>query len=87
MGDFESARQHALRGVQIWRSGVLQSAVEEVIAPAVGSLCFEALSEWHLGQIASCKSNMAEATLLAKELNQYARTSRGILFCGISRPL
>jgi hypothetical protein len=44
MGDFEHARQHALRGVEIWRSGVVQSAVEELIALAVGSLCFDALS-------------------------------------------
>jgi hypothetical protein len=28
-GDFETARQHAMRGVQIWRSGCVQSPVEE----------------------------------------------------------
>ena len=30
LGDFESARQYAMRGVQIWRSGGVQSPVEEV---------------------------------------------------------
>src|SRR5262249_36542295 len=32
-GDFESAREYALRGIQIWRSGGVQSPVEEVTAP------------------------------------------------------
>jgi hypothetical protein len=82
MGDFESARQNALRGVQIWRAGVLQSVVEEVIAPAVGSLCFEALSEWHLAQIDSCKSHMAEAILLAKELNHMHALAVAFCFAG-----
>ena len=30
LGDFETARQYAMRGVQIWRSGGVQSPVEEV---------------------------------------------------------
>ena len=55
--------------VQIWRSGGVQSSVEEVDAPAVGCLSYEALSEWHLGEIASCQATMAEAISLAKELN------------------
>ena len=69
LGDFESARQYAMRGVQIWRSGGVQSHAEEVDAPAVGCLCYEAISEWHLGEIASCQATMAEAISLAKELN------------------
>ena len=36
---------------------------------AVGCLCYEALSEWHVGEIASCQATMAEAISLAKELN------------------
>ena len=68
-GDFETARQYAMRGVQIWRSGGVQSQVEEVTAPAVTCLCYEALSEWHLGETASCHAAMAEAISLAKELN------------------
>jgi tetratricopeptide (TPR) repeat protein len=69
LGDFESARQNALRGVQIWRSGGVQSPVEEVDAPAVACLFFRALCEWHFGELASCKTTMAEAIALAKELN------------------
>jgi adenylate cyclase len=38
-------------------------------AAAVGCLVFEALCEWHLGEIASCKATMAEAISLAKESN------------------
>ena len=69
LGDFESARQYAMRGVQIWRSGGVQSHAEEVDAPVVACLCYEALSEWHFGEIASCHATMAEAISLAKELN------------------
>ena len=42
LGDFESARQYAMRGVQIWRSGGVQSHAEDVDTPAVGCLCYEA---------------------------------------------
>ena len=69
LGDFDSARKYAMRGVQIWRSGGVQSPVEEIASPAVLLLCYGALSEWHLGEIASCRATMAEAISLAKELN------------------
>jgi tetratricopeptide (TPR) repeat protein len=69
LGDFESARRYASHGVQIWRSGTGQSSVEEYYTPAVGCLVYLAMSEWHLGEIASCQANMAEAISLAKELN------------------
>ena len=69
LGDFEAARQYAMRGVQIWRSGGVQSHAEFLDAPAVVCLCYEALSEWHFGEIASCQATMAEAISLAKELN------------------
>src|ERR1700687_4426147 len=67
--DFESARQYALRGVEIWRLGGVRSPVEEISAPAVLCLCYEALCEWHFGEIASCQTTMPEAISLAKELN------------------
>src|SRR5262249_4470533 len=35
LGDFDSARRYATRGVQIWRSGSVKSPVEEVYAPPV----------------------------------------------------
>jgi predicted ATPase len=69
LGDFESARQNAMRGVEIWRSGGVHSPVEEITAPAVSCLCFQALSGWHFGEIASCQVTMAEAISVAKELN------------------
>jgi serine/threonine protein kinase/tetratricopeptide (TPR) repeat protein len=68
-GDFESAQQYAMRGLQIWRSEGVQSHVEEVVAPAIACLYYGALSEWHLGGILSCQATMAEAISLAKEAN------------------
>jgi serine/threonine protein kinase/predicted ATPase len=69
LGDFEAAQRYAMCGVQIWRSGDLQPPVEEVCAPAVMCLCWEALSKLLLGDIASSRPAMAEAISLAKELN------------------
>ena len=68
-GDFEPARQHAMRGVEIWRSGGVQSLVEEVCASSVVCMCYEALSEWHFGEIVSCQAAITEAISLARELN------------------
>ncbi|MGA8476714.1 MAG: protein kinase [Chthoniobacterales bacterium] len=69
LGNFEAARQYARRGVQLWRSGDVQSPVEEVHAPIVICLCFEALSAWHLGEIVSCHASMTEAISLANQLS------------------
>jgi predicted ATPase len=69
LGDFESARQYAMRGVQIWRSEGIQPYAEDFHTPVVGCLCYGAMSEWHLGDIASCQANMDEAVSIAKELN------------------
>ena len=68
-GDFESARQNVMRGVQIWRSGSVQSHAGELEPHAVACLCWAALLEWHFGDTASCQADMAEAISLAKELN------------------
>ena len=69
LGDFETARQYAMRGVQIWRSEGVQSPVEEVTAPAVTCLCYQAMLQWHFREIPSCRATMAEAISLARELN------------------
>jgi hypothetical protein len=69
LGDFHSAQQYAIRGIQIWRSGGVQSPVEEVTAPAVTCLCVEAVFEWHFGEIVSCQATMAAGISLAKDLN------------------
>jgi adenylate cyclase len=68
-GDFETAQQYALRAVQIWRSGKVQSQMEGPQTPVVVCLCYEAGSEWHFGEIASCQATIAEAIALAKKLN------------------
>jgi hypothetical protein len=65
LGDFEAARRYAMRGVQIWRSGTIDSSVENL---GLICLCSEAVCKWHSGEIASCQATMAEAISLAKEL-------------------
>jgi tetratricopeptide (TPR) repeat protein len=69
LGHFESARQYAMRGIQIWRSRGVPSHPEDVDTAVVGCLCYNAFSEWHLGEIASCRAKLGEAISLAKELN------------------
>ena len=81
-GDFETARQYAMLGVQIWRSRSIQSPVQELIAPAVACLTWKALSEWHFGEIASCKTTMAEAIVLARELNDMAALGQALYWAG-----
>jgi serine/threonine protein kinase/DNA-directed RNA polymerase specialized sigma24 family protein/tetratricopeptide (TPR) repeat protein len=69
LGDFEAAQQNTFRGLQIWRSGGAPFPVEDFIAPPVHCLLYQALSEWHLGQVATCQQTMAEAISLAKQLH------------------
>jgi tetratricopeptide (TPR) repeat protein len=68
LGEFETARQYARHGVQIWRLGRVQSYAEEYTTPAVTCLIFWAMSEWHFGEIASSHALMDEAISIAKEL-------------------
>jgi adenylate cyclase len=82
-GDFDSARLYALQGVQIWRSGRVQFQVEEPFSPAVASLCYLGLSEWHLGGIASCQANMAEAISLAEELDDMHGLVLALFYAGM----
>jgi hypothetical protein len=75
LGEFDSSRKYARHGVQIWRSGSVQFPVAEEIIQAPGVLClvFEAMSDWHFGEIASCDALMDEAISTAKELkDRYA---------------
>jgi hypothetical protein len=83
LGDFETALQCAMRGVEIWRSGVVQSTVEEINAPAVSCLMFEALSEWHIAEMAACQATVAEAISLAKGLNDMHGLAVALLIAGI----
>jgi hypothetical protein len=45
LGDFEASRQYAMRGLQIWRSGNLQSHIEDTYPPGVAFLCYLTISE------------------------------------------
>ena len=78
LGDFEKARQYAMQGAQIWRSGVVHSPVKEVDAPVVSCLFHQALSEWHLQEHASGHQAMAEAISLAKKLNDLGALANAI---------
>jgi adenylate cyclase len=70
LGEFDSSRKYARHGVQIWRSGSVQFPVaEEIQAPFVNCLVYEAMCDWHFGEIASCHALMGEAISTAKELN------------------
>jgi len=69
LGYFQSAREYATRGVQIWRSGGGSSPVEDVETSAICCLVYQAVLELFFGEIASSKATLAEAIALAKELN------------------
>ena len=69
LGDFQTAHQYAMRGVQMWRSGGVQSPVEDISTPEVICLGYAAMSAWHFGEITFCRATMAESISLAKELN------------------
>ena len=83
LGDFESARHYAMRGVQIWRSGGVPSPVEEPITPAIACLFYEALLEWHFAETTSCHATMAEAISLAMKLNNMHALAHALWHAGI----
>jgi len=58
LGDFATARQYWMRGVEVWRSRGVRSSFEEVDSQAVACLYHEALIEWHFGEIASSRLTM-----------------------------
>jgi tetratricopeptide (TPR) repeat protein len=71
LGDIGTAHQYVMRGVQLWRSGNVQSHARsgELESGVVVCLGLAAICEWHLGKIASCQALMEETISLAKELN------------------
>jgi tetratricopeptide (TPR) repeat protein len=83
LGDFEKARQYAIRGVQTWRSALVHSPVQEVDAPVVSCLFHKSLSEWHLQEIDACHEAMAKAISVAKELNDIVALANAIFNSGI----
>jgi len=81
--DFETARQYALRGVELWRSGQVQTLIQEMMASPVVCLIYEALSEWYLAETACSQASIAEAVSLAKELNDMSSLAFALYFAGI----
>ena len=81
-----TARQFAMHGVQIWRSGGGESHPEDVDTPVVGCLCYKALSEWHLGEIASSRRDHGRVDRTSEGTEGYARIGRGTSFCCASSP-
>jgi serine/threonine protein kinase len=69
LGNFEISGQYAIRGVQLWRSGVRKPSVEEDDVPEAGCLWCEALFKWHIGEVAASKKSIEEAISFAKEIN------------------
>jgi Protein kinase domain/NACHT domain len=80
LGDFESARQSAIRGLQFWRSGDVKSQVQEVDPPIVACLTDKAQSEWHFGEIDTSKATMAEAIAVAKEMDDMHGIAEALYF-------
>jgi predicted ATPase len=82
LGNFEAARRYAKRGVEIWRAGGVQCQVDEITAHAVACLYFEAILDWHFGEIASCQPTMAKAISVAKELNNLQALTHALWHAG-----
>jgi predicted ATPase len=82
-GNFEASGQCAIRGVQIWRSGCVQSPVEDVGGPEVSCLCHEALFKWHIGEIASYQATIEEAISFVKEINDMHGLAIALHFAAI----
>ena len=85
LGDFDTARQSAIRGLSIWHSGDVKSHVQEADPPAVACLCDKAQSEWHFGEVVSSQATMAEAISLANELNDIPGIAEATYFAACLR--
>jgi hypothetical protein len=83
LNHFQAAREYAVRGVQIWRSGAVLSPVEDVETAAVCCLNYEAALDWHFGDIASSQAKIAEAIALAKRLNDMHGLAVALLWAAI----
>jgi tetratricopeptide (TPR) repeat protein len=84
LGEFGSARQYAMRAIQIWHSeGIEPAGHEEVDIPITSTLCYAAMSEWHLGEIASAHANLDEAISLAKGLNDMRGLAIALFFAAV----
>ena len=80
LGEFDAARQSAMRGLHIWHAGDVHSQVQEPDPPVIACLTDKAQSEWHLGEITACRGTMAEAIALAKKLNDMHGLAEALYF-------
>jgi hypothetical protein len=83
LGDKESARQYARHGVQLWRSGSVQSRPEELLPGIITCLHYWGGCEWHFGEIASAQEIMAEAVSLAKELKDRIALAQSLTWAAV----
>ena len=86
LGDFETAREYAMRGVEIWRSGGVQ-LVEEIMESPVVCLAYKAICEWHLGETVSYQTTKAESISLAKERRDPNALALALYFATITAGL
>src|SRR6516225_7161583 len=61
LGDFETSGQYTKHGIEIWRSGAVQSASEEIDVPAGACLCYDGLVKWFTREAASSRATIEEA--------------------------
>jgi hypothetical protein len=83
LGEFETARQNAMRGVQIRRSGDVQSYAEEYVPSVVICLVQWAMCEWQFGETASCHALIDEGIAIAKELKDMNALAMALSFAAI----
>ena len=87
LGDFEKSREHAMDGVQMLHFGCVEPQTEELDEPAIACFCHEALCAWHLGEIPSSYSSIAEAISLARELGDVHGLAVALYFGAILRQM
>jgi hypothetical protein len=83
LGDYESGLHYAMRAVQIWRSGGVQSYAEEHYTPIVNCMIYAAICGWNLGEITSYHAMMDEGMSLAKQLNDKNSLALALQIAGI----
>jgi hypothetical protein len=87
-GEFESSRKYARHAIQIWRSGNVQFPVAvEIQPPVVPCLIFEAMCDWHFGEITSCRALMDEVISTAKELKDRYALAQALAYAAGARHL
>jgi hypothetical protein len=86
LGDFDTAWQYAMRGVEIWRSGGVQ-LVEEIMLSPIVCLAFKAMCEWYLGETSSYQTTKAESISLAKKRNDANALALALYFASLTASL